>query len=80
MAENKASTQVGLLRVLYYLFAALSFFLVFLLAVTMSPNRVDPALILTFIIAVLLLIFMLYASQQFKSIQSALDNLSQKIK
>jgi uncharacterized membrane protein YqjE len=80
MAENKSSTQVGLLRVLYYLFAALSFFLVFLLAVTMSTNRVDPALILTFIIAVLLLIFMLYTSQQLKSIQSALEDLSAKIK
>ena len=78
MAETKSSSNVGFFRIVYYLFAAASFFLVFLLAVTMSPDRVDPALILTFIIAVLLLIFMLYASQQFQAIQKSLEAMAGK--
>jgi hypothetical protein len=80
MAENKVFSTGGILRVVYYLFAAVSFFLVFLLAVTLSPDRVDPALILTFIIAVLLLMSMLYTSQQLRSIQSRLDEMSAKPK
>lgn len=79
MAEKRSDIAGGALRVLYYIFAAACFFLIFLLAVTLSPNRIDTELTLTLIIAVLLLMFMLHTSQLLRAIERRLDSLKDKL-
>ena len=73
MAEKKEFVAESISRALYYVLAVCCFFFVFLMAVSYSPERLDAELILTFIIAVLLLTFMLHVSHRFNDIEKRMD-------
>ncbi len=79
MAEKKDAIPSGVFRIVYYLLTAVCFFFIFLLAVTLSPNRIDAQLTLTLIIAVLLLIFMLHTSQLLGAIYRRLEDMTKQL-
>lgn len=63
MPKEKIAIPGSILRFLYYLLSAVCFFFIFLLAITVSPDRLDASLVLSMIIGVLLLTFMLHVNQ-----------------
>lgn len=78
MAGRKNDLPEVVIRVVYYFFAILCFFFIFLLTVSYCPERIDSELALTLIIAILLLAFMLYTSRKLADISSRLDELNGK--
>jgi len=75
MAEKKELISGLILRVVYYLLAMCCVFLVFVLAVAFTPERLDAEIILILIIAVLLLAFMLNTSNRLALIQKDISML-----
>jgi len=80
VAEKKKLIPESISRVVYYVLSVCCFFLVFLLAVGYSSDRLDAVLILTIIIAVLLLTFMLVVSQLFSTLEKKLKKQFEKMK
>ena len=78
MAKDKIAIPGSLLRIIHYLLSAVCFFFIFLLAVTLTPNRIDVNLILTMIIGVLLIAFMLHVNKLLTEIYKQLVALTEK--
>ncbi len=80
MAEAKELITGTVLRVVYYILALCCVFLVFILAVAFTPERLDAEIILILIIAVLLLAFMLNTSNRLTIIQKDISMLIEQKK
>lgn len=78
MTERKKLVYGGVLRLVYYLLSVICFFLIFLLAVTLSPKRIDAELIMTIIIGVLLLTLMISNSQMLRVLHKQIDDMAEK--
>ena len=78
MAAKQKRSYGGILRLAYYVFSALAFFLIFILAVAVSPKRIDAQLVLTLIVGVLLLTLMISSSQVMRTLHKRLDELAEK--
>ncbi len=78
MAKKKERRYGTVLRLIYYTLSVLSLFLIFILAVALSPERIDAELILTLIIGVLLIALMIYGSQLLKVLHRHLDEIAEK--
>lgn len=78
MAARQKRSYGCLLRVAYYIFSALAFFLIFILSVAVSPKRIDAQLILTMIVGILLLTLMISSSQIMRTLHRHIDEIAEK--
>lgn len=78
MSAKQKRSYGCILRVAYYIFSALAFFLIFILAVAVSPKRIDAQLILTLIVGILMLTMMISSSQIIRTLHKRVDELVEK--